>query len=144
MSLGILANNVKDLSEENEYFTINTSTIVKLVLEKKLPWWLHSQDSPEVKKKKTTTKEINFAQNDLLQYIGLTDEEYESQKKQSQITLNAYEAYKKYLFESGALLWRIKQADKKVIVMNDYDPEQGDFKVWFVFYLYYLINKDVP
>ena len=90
---------------------------------------MHSQDSPKVKKKKTTTKEINFAQNDLLQYIGLTDEECESQKKQSQITLNTYEAYKKYLFESGALLWRIKQADKKVIVMNDYDSEQGDFKV---------------
>ena len=117
MSLGILANNVEDLSEENEYFTVNISTIVKLVLEKKLPWWLHSQDSPKVKKKKTTTKEINFAQNDLLQYIGLTDEECESQKKQSQITLNTYEAYKKYLLESGALLWRIKQADNKVIVI---------------------------
>ena len=32
MSLGILANNVEDLSEENEYFTVNISTIVKLVL----------------------------------------------------------------------------------------------------------------
>ena len=92
-------------------------------------------------KKKTTTKKINFVQSDLLQYIGLTDEEYENQKKQSQITLSAYEAYKKYLFESGTLLWRIKQADKQVIVMNDCDSEQGDFKVRFVFYLYYLINK---
>ena len=25
--------------------------------------------------------------------------------------------------------------------MNDCDSEQGDFKVWFVFYLYYLINE---
>ena len=80
-------------------------------------------------KKKTTTKKINFAQNNLLQYIGLTDEEYENQKKQSQIKLNTYEVYKKYLFESGTLLWRIEQADKQVIVMNDYDSEQGNFKV---------------
>ena len=80
-------------------------------------------------KKKTTTKKINFAQNDLLQYIGLTDEEYENPKKQSKITLNTYEAYRKYLFESVTLQWRIKQADKQVIVMNDYDSEQGDFKM---------------
>ena len=50
-------------------------------------------------------------------------------KKQSHITLSTYEAYKKYLFQSGTLLWRIKQADKHVIVMNDYDSEQGEFKV---------------
>ena len=86
----------------------------------------HVDSIPEITKRstkgKTTTKKINFAQNDLLQYIGLTDEEYENQKKQ----LNTYEAYKKYLFESGTLLWRIRQA---AIVMNDYDSEQGDFKV---------------
>ena len=50
-------------------------------------------------------------------------------KKQSHITLSTYDAYKKYLFQSGTLLWRIKQADKQVIVMNDYDSEQGEFKV---------------
>ena len=141
MSLAILANSFQDLSEENEYFTVNIRSIVKLVLEKNY----YVDCIPEIikrsTKKKTTTKKINFAQNDLLQYIGLTDEEYENQKKQSQITLNTYEAYKKYLLESGTLLWRIKQADKQVIVMNDYDSEQGDFKVWFDFYLYYLINK---
>ena len=129
MSLAILAKNFQDLSEENEYFTVNIMTIVKLVLEKNY----HVDSIPEItkrsSKKKTTTKKINFVQSDLLQYIGLTDEEYENHKKQSQITLSAYEAYKKYLFESGTLLWRIKQADKQVIVMNDYDSEQGDFKV---------------
>ena len=129
MSLAILAKNFQDLSEENEYFTVNIMTIVKLVLEKNY----HVDSIPEISKrsskKKTTTKKINFVQSDLLQYIGLTDEEYENQKKQSQIALNAYETYKKYLLESGTLLWRIKQADKQVIVMNDYDSEQGDFKV---------------
>ena len=129
MSLAVLANNFQDLSEEIEYFTVNIRTIVKLVLEKNF----HVDSIPEITKrstkKKTTTKKINFAQNDLLQYIGLTNEEYENQKKQSQITLSTYEAYKKYLFESGTLPWRIKQADKQVIVMNDYDSEQGDFKV---------------
>ena len=129
MSLAISANNFQNLSEENEYFTVNTRTRVKLVLEKNY----HVDCFPEITKrstkKKTTTKKINFAQNNLLQYIGLTDEEYENQKKQSQIKLNTYEAYKKYLLESGTLLWRIKQADKQVIVMNDYDSELGDFKV---------------
>ena len=42
---------------------------------------------------------------------------------------------------SKNLLWCNKQASKQVIVMNDYDLEQGDFKAWFVFYLYYLINE---
>ena len=122
MSLAILANNFQDLSEENEYFTVNIRTIVKLVLEKNYHVDCIPERSKRSAKKKTTTKKINFAQNDLLQYIGLTDEEYENQKKQ----LNTYEAYKKYLFESGTLLWRIRQA---AIVMNDYDSEQGDFKV---------------
>ena len=45
------------------------------------------------------------------------------------MTVSTYETYKKYLFESGTLLWRIKQADKQGIIMNDYDSEQGDFKV---------------
>ena len=129
MRIAILANNFQDLSEVNEYFTVNIRTIVKLVLEKNY----HIDSTPEITKrstkKKTTTKKINFAQNDLLQYIGLTNEEYENQKRQSQITLSTYEAYKKYLFESGTLLWRIKQADKRVILMNDYESEQGGFKV---------------
>ena len=129
MSLAILANNVQDLSEENEYFTVNIRTIVKLVLEKNYHVYFIPEIAKRSTKKKTITKKINFGQNDLLQYIGLTDEEYENQKKQSQITLNTYVAYKKYLFESGTLLWRIKQVDKQVIVMNDYDSEQGDFKV---------------
>ena len=129
MRIAILANNFQDLSEVNEYFTVNIRTIVKLVLEKNY----HIDSTPEITKrstkKKTTTKKINFKQNDLLQYIGLTNEEYENQKRQSQITLSTYEAYKKYLFESGTLLWRIKQADKRVILMNDYESEQGGFKV---------------
>ena len=70
-----------------------------------------------------------------MQYIGLTEEEYEDQKKQSQITLSTYEAYKKYLFGNGTLLWYIKQDDSQVIVMNDFESELGDFKVWIVFYL---------
>ena len=36
---------------------------------------------------------------------------------------------KKYLFESGTSLGRIKQADKQVIVMNNYDSDQRNFKV---------------
>ena len=83
MSLAILANNFQDLLEENEYFTVIIRTIVKLVLEKNF----HVDSIPEITKKstkkKTTTKKINFAQNDLLQYIGLMNEEYENQKKQS-------------------------------------------------------------
>ena len=76
MSLAILANSLQDLLEENEYFTVNIRTIVKLVLEKNF----HVDNIPEITKrstkKKTATKKINFAQNDLLQYIGLTNEEY--------------------------------------------------------------------
>ena len=92
MSLAILANNFQDLSEESEYFTVNIRTMVKLVHEKNF----HFDSIPEITKrstkKKTTTKKINFAQNDLLQYIGLTNEEYENQKKQLEITLSTYEA----------------------------------------------------
>ena len=80
MSLAILAKNFQDLSEVNEYFTVNIMTIVKLVLEKNY----HVDSIPEItkrsSKKKTTTKKINFVQSDLLQYIGLMDEEYENQK----------------------------------------------------------------
>ena len=59
MSLAILAKNFQDLFDENEYFTVNIPEITK-----------------RSSKKKTTTKKINFVQSDLLQYIGLTDEEY--------------------------------------------------------------------
>ena len=66
MSLAILANSFQDLSEENEYFTVNIRSIVKLVLEKNY----YVDCIPEIikrsTKKKTTTKKINFAQNDLL------------------------------------------------------------------------------
>ena len=78
MSLAVLAKNFQDLSEENEYFTVNIRTIVKLVLEKNY----HVHFIPEITKrstKKNATKKINFAQNDLLlHYIGLTDDEYEN------------------------------------------------------------------
>ena len=49
MSLAILANNFQDLSEENEYFTVNIRTIVKLVLEKNF----HVDSIPEITKKST-------------------------------------------------------------------------------------------
>ena len=72
MSLAILLNNFQDLSEENEHFPINIRTIVELVLEKSY----HIDSIPKISKwstkKGTTTKEINFAQKDLLQCIGLT------------------------------------------------------------------------
>ena len=57
------------------------------------------------------------------------DEDNKNQKNHSQITLSTYEAYKKYLLETGNSLCRIKQADKQVIVMNDYDWEQGELKL---------------
>ena len=59
------------------------------------------REAKNQQKKKTATKKINFAQSD---FITVTEEEYENQKKQSQITLSTYEAYKKCLFESGTLL----------------------------------------
>ena len=80
MSLAILAKNFQDLSEENEYFTVNIMTIVKLVLEKNYHVDSIAEITKRSSKKKTATKKINFVQNDLLQYIGLTDEEYENQK----------------------------------------------------------------
>ena len=73
-SLEILANNVQDLSVENEYFSINIRTIVKLTLEKNY----YVDSIPEISKgstkKETATKKINFSQNDLLQHIGLTED----------------------------------------------------------------------
>ena len=90
-------------------------TIVKLVLEKNYHINSNTEITKRSAKKKTTTK------SDLLQYLGLMDEEYEKTLvilASVMKGLSTYKAYKRYLFESGILLWCIKQADKQVIVMN--------------------------
>ena len=57
--------------DEYEYFTVNIMPIVKLVLEKNYHINSNTEITKRSAKKKTTTK------SDLLQYLGLTDEEYE-------------------------------------------------------------------
>ena len=66
MSLTILVNSVQELPGKNEYFTVNISTIIKLVLEKNYHVDSISEKSKKSTKKKRTTKKINFAQSDLI------------------------------------------------------------------------------
>ena len=129
MTLALLAKNF--LGDPEEYYYINSKikAVIQLVVEKRY----HVDSLPEIRRRtvkpRNNTKKIDFGHNDLLEYIGLSEEEYEEQKKQSVISLSTYEAYKKFLFESGTILWRVKQPSKHVVVMNDYHSEQGDFKV---------------
>ena len=40
-----------------------------------------------------------------------------------------YNKFKKSLLIHGAFLWRVESNDTHKVVMNDFDPELGSFKV---------------
>ena len=86
MSLTLHASNYTIDSEEHEYSTTDITNVIKLVYNNNY----HIDKIPEIRriKKKSQTKKINLASNDLLQYVGLSEDEYELQKQQSAMNIS--------------------------------------------------------
>ena len=86
---------------------------------------------PLSKKKKISKKyKPKLSVTDLLHQVGINKEEYENMKTQIKIKDSSiYNTFKKNLLIHGSFDWRIKSNDTHKVVMNDFDPESGSFKV---------------
>ena len=66
----------------------------------------------------------------MLHQVGINKEEYENMKMQIKIKNSSiYNKFKKSLLIHGAFHWRVESNDTHKVVMNDFDPELGSFKV---------------
>lgn len=86
-------------------------------------------NNPVRRKSKNVVKRVQLESEDLLEHLGMTNEEFDSLKQQSRMSLTIYESFRKNLYCDGTILCRIKNEKKQVVVMNDYNSENGDFKV---------------
>ena len=61
----------------------------------------------------------------MLHQVGINKEEYENMKTQIKIKDSSiYNTFKKNILIHGSFDWRVNK-----VVMNDFDPESGSFKV---------------
>jgi len=108
---------------QNDYMR----SILKLIIQKVyhidvLP------NNPIRRKSKNVVKRVQLESEDLLEHLGMTNEEFDLLKQQSHMSLTIYESFRKNLYCDGTILCRIKNEKKQVVVMNDYNSENGDFK----------------
>ena len=86
---------------------------------------------PLSKKKKICKKpRPKITVNDLLEHVGIDEEEYNNMKKEIELSESSvFYDYKKNLLIHGSFHWRIKSRCENVVVLNDFDSESGKIKV---------------
>ena len=86
---------------------------------------------PLLKKKKISKKyKPKLSVSYLLHQVGINKEQYENMEMQIKIKGSSiYNTFKKNLLIHGSFRWRVKSNDTHKVVMNDFDPGSGSFKV---------------
>ena len=67
--------------------------------------------------------------DDLLQVMNIDNNELEKIKTQCDSSMTLYDNYKKDMSMHGTLHWRIHSKEHECMVMNDTNPETGEFMV---------------
>ena len=99
---------------------------------------------PLSKKKKMCVKpKPKITVNDLLEHVGIDEEEYNNMKKEIELSESSvYYDYKKNLHIHGSFHWRIKGRCENVVVLNDFDSESGKIKVRITLAMYLLVLQN--
>ena len=120
-----------DSSEEsqNERLMIIRCILKKVFISVNIP----QIQRPLTKKKRISKKtKPKVTVHDLLDQFGISQEEYLDMKTEIKTKKSSvYEMFEKNLILHGSFHWRIKNDVVHKVVMNDFDPESGSFKVRF-------------
>ena len=107
----------------------------------------HHTPIPQVKRRQhqTSQKRIRLNPTDILEYIGITSDEYDNMRRESEVSSSSvYKSFRINIINNGTILWRIQLPQKEVVLMNDYHADSGDFKVEYCFALCVIITFKFP
>ena len=83
-----------------------------------------------VERKKTTKKaKPKVTTDDILAHLNLTTDILDGLKTQTQFSVALYDNFKAEMSIQGSLHWRIHSDQLECVVMNDCNPETGEFMV---------------
>ena len=66
---------------------------------------------------------------DILDGLGMSENDLELLQTENKITISFFENFKTNLYLHGTLKWRVVTPYQHKVVMNDYNSENGEFKV---------------
>ena len=83
------------------------------------------------KRRKThrKTPKPKLCVSDILDGLGMSENDFQVLQTENEMTVSFFENFKTNLYLHGSLKWRVVTPHQHKVVMNDYNSENGEFKV---------------